>query len=463
MSICDVCTNRIAGDVRQILNSKTSGDCKLCLGLFEGLSSRVKEEISRSGFHDVHEVQLCLKLDLSMTLRSLIETAFFKSDTFVDIKDAIKLLVHPSIPLVKFDDPSFLPPLKVEISVEFEKCLSAVNRFRGVKELVAALGSLQYDEICTKLSIPVSECPNRIDNLVSALDSLCQLNSLKVKVEISRESLFLLGKYKKNSRDIAQSRWLVEGSDFQPAGSVEEIVEEWLAGVLGADIKPRESRVTLSASGREDVDVRMLGTGRDFCVEISNPVSLSNFAGKRKIGDFPGFSRHGVEISDLRLVDRRVLGWLHYCAENHTKFYQAVVLCKEPLTLASMEKLQGIKDLEICQWTPVRVLHRRANMLRKKTLHSINVKMIDNENIDLSTEWCISKEDAMKWKSCNLYVITLESSAGMYIKEFVHGDFGRTSPSLKDLLTESPNVCDILTLDVLEVEAVEYPFDQVVS
>lgn len=43
--------------------------------------------------------------------------------------------------------------------------------------------------------------------------------------------------------------------------------------------------------------------------------------------------------------------------------------------------------------------------------------------------------------------LELNTQAGTYIKEFVHGDFGRTQPSLGDLLG-SVNV-DILALDVV--------------
>jgi len=38
------------------------------------------------------------------------------------------------------------------------------------------------------------------------------------------------------------------------------------------------------------------------------------------------------------------------------------------------------------------------------------------------------------------------SSAGTYIKEFVHSDFGRTSPNVGTLLNTE---CDILQLDVI--------------
>jgi len=47
------------------------------------------------------------------------------------------------------------------------------------------------------------------------------------------------------------------------------------------------------------------------------------------------------------------------------------------------------------------------------------------------------------------FLLFLKTQAGTYIKEFVHGDFGRTVPSLGNLLKTE---CDILQLDVLAVE-----------
>uniref|UniRef100_A0A914S5R7 tRNA pseudouridine(55) synthase n=1 Tax=Parascaris equorum TaxID=6256 RepID=A0A914S5R7_PAREQ len=50
----------------------------------------------------------------------------------------------------------------------------------------------------------------------------------------------------------------------------------------------------------------------------------------------------------------------------------------------------------------------------------------------------------------------LETQAGTYVKEFVHGDFGRTRPSLADLLEVEHGEVDILDLDVDNVD-MEWP------
>ena len=50
------------------------------------------------------------------------------------------------------------------------------------------------------------------------------------------------------------------------------------------------------------------------------------------------------------------------------------------------------------------------------------------------------------WINDHFFVLFLLSSAGTYIKEFVHGDLGRTQPNLGTLLNSE---CDIMQLDVI--------------
>lgn len=58
--------------------------------------------------------------------------------------------------------------------------------------------------------------------------------------------------------------------------------------------------------------------------------------------------------------------------------------------------------------TPIRVLHRRAPLTREKIIHKIKLIEINDQN----------------------YICLLATSAGTYIKEFVHSDLGRTNPNL---------------------------------
>lgn len=50
----------------------------------------------------------------------------------------------------------------------------------------------------------------------------------------------------------------------------------------------------------------------------------------------------------------------------------------------------------------------------------------------------------------------METQAGAYIKEFVHGDFGRTNPCVGEILEVGADKVEILELDVERVE-LEWP------
>lgn len=48
-------------------------------------------------------------------------------------------------------------------------------------------------------------------------------------------------------------------------------------------------------------------------------------------------------------------------------------------------------------------------------------------------------------QSKDMFILHVKTEAGTYVKEFVHGDFGRTDPSISDLLGFPT---EIMALDV---------------
>ena len=68
----------------------------------------------------------------------------------------------------------------------------------------------------------------------------------------------------KLSRECSQSPWFVDGKTTRD-GSVEEIIANAVKPFFEAD------NAQLHGSGREDIDVRMLGRGRPFVLELVNP------------------------------------------------------------------------------------------------------------------------------------------------------------------------------------------------
>lgn len=99
----------------------------------------------------------------------------------------------------------------------------------------------------------------------------------------------------------------------------------------------------------------------------------------------------------------------------------------DPVTRADLAALEAKQDLVVEQQTPIRVLHRRTRMTRPKTIHSMRCE----------------------WLNPHYFHIEMVAQAGTYIKEFVHGDMGRTNPSLAALVGAAH--ADILQLDVTEV------------
>ncbi|KAK3093377.1 hypothetical protein FSP39_014750 [Pinctada imbricata] len=240
------------------------------------------------------------------------------------------------------------------------------------------------------------------------------------EIKCSYDSVFLAGRYNKYSRTLSQTPWFVDGTR-KSSSSVEEEICNLLKDMFRYD----EHR--FSASGREDVDVRMLGTGRPFVVEMQNPHRIK--FSQEKISELQKEINHrstDVKIRDLQFVSREDTNKLKEGEMEKTKRYIARCWSESPLTTEDLEKLQTYKDLMIYQKTPIRVLHRRPLATRERTIYSMSAEKLDDHHFSLY----------------------LSTQAGTYIKEFVHGDFGRTKPNMSEI---TGTECDILELDVQPV------------
>ena len=90
--------------------------------------------------------------------------------------------------------------------------------------------------------------------------------------------------------------------------------------------------------------------------------------------------------------------------------------------IGSIRKIIGI----IKQQTPKRVLHRRADKIRSRRVKSIKWKRIKN----------------------NIYEFVIKAEAGLYVKELITGDNGRTKPSVSGILKNSSKIKE---LDVIKI------------
>lgn len=130
--------------------------------------------------------------------------------------------------------------------------------------------------------------------------------------------------------------------------------------------------------------------------------------------------------------------------ETKTKRYRALVWLSEPLTDQLIDRINqvGSQEFTIQQKTPVRVFQRRSAAIRPKIIHTSTIARL-NPNVDLSSpEACYG-------------VLKLHTQAGTYIKEYVHGDLGRTLPNLASV--GEIHSADLLELDVMDVDLVWPP------
>ena len=86
-------------------------------------------------------------------------------------------------------------------------------------------------------------------------------------VKCTFDSILVKGRYLKLSREVSQSPWIAKEKETgTKIDSVQTLLgEEIKSKIFGAD------EILLHGSGREDIDVRMLGRGRPFILEFINP------------------------------------------------------------------------------------------------------------------------------------------------------------------------------------------------
>jgi hypothetical protein len=244
--------------------------------------------------------------------------------------------------------------------------------------------------------------------------------NLKIKVEILNSSVYVRGTYMKFSRDIGQSPWTVNGVKICES-SVQDEMRDTLKQIFKCD------DCVMSAGGREDRDVRMLGSGRPFIMEIVNP-KLKTIP-LQDIGEIEkniNCNTKLIKVKNLSICDKSYYAVLKKYEDSKQKFYTCLVCTEKVISNEELEKLNQITDLNVVQKTPIRVMHRRTLMDRNKQIFKIDAERINE----------------------NFLIVNVLASAGTYIKEFIHSDLGRTSPSLVELLDCD---CDILQLDVLDI------------
>ncbi|MCK5233656.1 MAG: tRNA pseudouridine(54/55) synthase Pus10, partial [Candidatus Aenigmarchaeota archaeon] len=160
-------------------------------------------------------------------------------------------------------------------------------------------------------------------------------------------------------------------------------------------------------AGREDIDVLCLG-GRNFVIEVVEP-KKRKISLKRLETSVNKKNKGIIEISDLEFADKNKV--IAVKSAKAKKTYKVIVKTDSAVTKTSLKKLGELVTI-IKQQTPTRVVHRRADIIRKRSVYSLEHKFIDKTHVEL----------------------VIQTEAGLYIKELVSGDEGRSRPSVCALL-----------------------------
>jgi tRNA pseudouridine synthase 10 len=248
-------------------------------------------------------------------------------------------------------------------------------------------------------------------------------------------SIFVFGRYNKFVRGIPQTHWdcrLCKGKGCKSCKftgkQYQSSVEELISPEFIKEAKADSSK--FHGAGREDIDVKMLGTGRPFVLELINP-KIRTLDLKKIQKKVNKSNKKKIKVTELKYSSKERVKNLKLNAENTKKIYKALIISKEKISKGNfdvlLEKLKNVYEKQnLQQRTPIRVSHRRADKIRAKKIFRVEGKFIKP----------------------NVSEFIVEAQGGTYIKELISGDHGRTAPSFSDIFGFS---LECKKLDVLEI------------
>ena len=242
------------------------------------------------------------------------------------------------------------------------------------------------------------------------------------KIRIQINPLYVEGKYNKFKRGIPQTKWPCtkckgrgceecNGTGKQYPESVEELISEHFLKLT----KGKEAK--FHGAGREDIDVLMLGSGRPFVLEIKEP-KIRNIDLAKIEQEINKINEGKTSYHNLHVCERKRKAEIKQSSPDTYKVYNEAY---------DEDKLEELTKLdEIHQQTPLRVLRRRADKVRIKHVLDLSYEIIDDRTFNMR----------------------IKTEGGLYIKELISGDEGRSHPNVGEILGVNA-ICE--QLDVIEV------------
>jgi tRNA pseudouridine synthase 10 len=422
--LCDNCLGRQFGNLAYGLSNAERGRAlknTLTLEAYSMLSEgnergeKILKNLACQGMFDVaNSTLLKMGIETSKTMYSSCELCKGK------LQDAEKLakLALRKVRGYQFD--KFLVGAKIpEEVVEMEDSLRAAYEI-GWGEAIKGEFTREIGKIISKKTGKNVEYKNpEVSITVSPFEGA---------VNFHVNPIFIEGRYRKVISGIPQTRWLCRkckgkgcelcnGTGKKYPESVQEIIAEPILKISGG------TDTNFHGGGREDIDARVLGSGRPFVLEVKYPKKRT--FNLEKIVD--AINRSGkVEVDELIFVDREAVRRVKE-NEGKEKIYRTVVESEKRVTKKELEALEKVfTGVTIQQSTPLRVLHRRADKVRIKNVYAVKAKRLSPKRFEL----------------------TLRCQGGLYVKELVSGDEGRTTPNIADFLKIKVKCISLCVLDI---------------
>jgi tRNA pseudouridine synthase 10 len=250
-------------------------------------------------------------------------------------------------------------------------------------------------------------------------------------LEVQVNPVFIRGRYCKYERGIPQTRWFCrecKGKGCPRCGYTGKMYQDSVEELIGRHvIRGFDAQdAILHGSGREDIDACMVGTGRPFIMEVVSPrcrsIDLASLA-----EEINRCEEGRIAVTLEGFADRATVETIK--SKQSYKRYRILVEIDGRISREELhDALNRLNGVTIYQRTPRRVAHRRADRIRER-------RVLDIEEVGVEDD---------------RFLIEVTGEAGLYIKELISGDEGRTEPSLSSLVGRNARVTRI---DVIHVNS----------
>ncbi|GAA5819393.1 MAG: tRNA pseudouridine(54/55) synthase Pus10 [Methanobrevibacter sp. CfCl-M3] len=314
-----------------------------------------------------------------------------------------------------------------ELNIESENIKKEINRIIGEELELLTQKEVKFENPDIVIVVDLRKVFKEMEINPMKFHSLKDNHDL-ISVRIQINPLFIEGRYLKLVRGIPQTKWpckKCKGRGCESCNFTGKIYDESVEELIYHDIKIATNcyKSKFHGAGREDIDVKMLGNGRPFVLEIIEPklrsLNLSNL--NEEINQY---SKGKAKFLDLKFCSKSRIAEIKVSSPDTFKIYCATVESENEILKDDLKKLQNLGIIK--QKTPTRVVHRRANLLRTKNIKDLDTYFIND----------------------HLFKMKIKTDGGLYIKELISGDNDRTKPSVSEILNTK---CFCKELDVIKV------------